>query len=135
MGGWAHIWTTLRYKNGSSALVQAGWRFPEDFPFTMGFRFLYEKGVIEWRFRAGKLLEQRETLSFLSIYRYGGTVENEPIDQTDAFLLEWKYFLECLQGGITIQKGTFENGKAALQLSLATAESARTGKKVKLRPL
>ena len=54
IGGWAHISTVLRYKNGSSALVQAGWRFPEDFPFTMGFRFLCEKGVIEWSFRAGK---------------------------------------------------------------------------------
>jgi predicted dehydrogenase len=132
MGGWAHITTTLRYRNGGSALVQAGWRFPEDFPFTMGFRFLCEKGVVEWSFRAGKLLEQRDTPSFLSIYRYGGKVESEQIDKTDAFLLEWKYFLECLQNHTPVEKASFENGKQALRLALATSESARSGKRVRL---
>jgi predicted dehydrogenase len=132
MGGWSHISTMVTYRGGGRGLVQAGWKFPEDFPFTMGFRILCERGAVEWSFRAGKLLEQRDVPSFLSIYREGGSVQNEPIDKTDAFLLEWKYFLNCVQKGTPIQKGSFEDGREALRLALATAESARSGRPVRL---
>ncbi len=107
MGGWSHISSQLIFADDSRALVQAGWRFPETFPFTMGYRIVCETGVLEWSFRAGKLLEQREAESYLVTYRKDGWVEREPADATDAFLQEWRYFLGCLEKKEEIANSTF----------------------------
>jgi predicted dehydrogenase len=132
-GGWVHIATQLKFESGSRALVQAGWRFPETFPFTMGFRIVCEKGVIEWSFRAGQLLEQRDSESPLVVYNERGEPRREVIDKTDAFLLEWRYFLDCLRNDKPVSESTFRDGKKALALALATMDSARDGRPV--RPL
>jgi predicted dehydrogenase len=132
MGGWSHVSSQLIFKDGSRALVQAGWRFPETFPFTMGFRIVCESGVLEWSFRAGKLLEQREAESYLVTYRRDGSGEREPADKADAFLEEWRYFIDRLEKKEEIASSTFPDARNALALALATMDSAKTGRPVRL---
>jgi predicted dehydrogenase len=127
-GGWSHITTQVKFTSGTHAFVQAGWRFPESFPFTMGFRIVCERGAVEWSFRAGKLLEQRDSESSLVVYMDDGGARREAIDKTDAFHLEWKYFIERAEAGASIEKSTFMDGRNALHLALTTMESAKQGR-------
>jgi predicted dehydrogenase len=132
-GGWAHIATQIEFGGGGRAVVQAGWTYPGTFPFTMAFRILCEKGALEWSFRAGQLLEQRDVESPLILYGKHGQPQAVPVDGTDAFLHEWKYFLGCIRDGAPIRESTFHDGRNALAMALATRESAASGSPVRLR--
>jgi predicted dehydrogenase len=130
-GGWLHIGTELEFANGGMGMVQAGWGFPKPFPFTAGFRIVCEGGVVEWSFRAGKLLEERQSESSLVVYNDDQSRE-VPFETRDAFLIEWEYFLHCLESDKKITNATLEDGKNAIHLALSTMKSASTGKTVEI---
>ena len=102
------------------------------FPFTNVLRVICENGTVEWTFRAGKLLEQRDFNSPMVVYRSDGTVLEETPDDTDAFLIQWKYFIDCLESGRKIENATFEDGRNALEVVLKAIKSAKKGKAVKI---
>lgn len=131
-GGWLHIQSSVKFNHDIVGLVQAGWGFPTRFPFTMGFRILCENGTIEWNFRAGKLLEERDKQAGLIVYDTSGSTHTIDVDQTDPFILQWKYFLDCLENNKKIDNATFEDGKEALSLALATIKSSSEGIAVSL---
>jgi predicted dehydrogenase len=123
-GGWLHIQSSIEFENNIVGSAQAGWGFPTQFPFTMGFRIVCENGTIEWSFRAGKLLEERSTDAGLVVYEKSGSAYRVDVDNTDAFLLEWRYFLDCIENKKSIDNATFEDGKNAVELARATMKSA-----------
>jgi predicted dehydrogenase len=130
-GGWLHIQSSIDFVNDTTGLVQAGWGFPDQFPFTMGFRVLCEKGTIEWSFRAGQLLEERDLKANLLVYDTNGSTQKVNVDPTDAFILQWQYFLTRIVNNETVDNATFEDGKKALELALATIKSASKGELVR----
>jgi predicted dehydrogenase len=131
-GGWEHIVSNVVFEKEVMGTVQAGWGFPADFPFTMGFRILCEKGTVEWSFRAGKLLEKRGGQARLRVYERNGSIRDEQTDATDPFVLQWRYFLDCLDKGKKVANASFEDGRYALALALATVDSASRNRQVKL---
>jgi len=130
-GGWGHIATQIEYEGGASGLVQASLMFQKTFPFTMLLRVLCEKGTIEWNFRAGSHLEERGKQSPIVIYKQDG-IEYVKVEQVDAYLQEWKYFIKCIQEDIEVENATVEHGRNALEVSLASIQSAKTGNTVEL---
>ena len=108
-GGWAHMVTNMGFSDGISGCVQAGWGLPPGFPFTNVLRVVCENGTIEWILRAGKLLEKRDLNSPMVIYKPDGTISKETPDSTDAFLNQWKYFIDCLESESKIKNATFED--------------------------
>ena len=132
-GGWMHINSRVDYEGGQVGHVQAGWGFPAEYPFTMTIRVLCEGGTVEWNFKAGKLLETREVEAPLMVYRDRDSYRVEGIDQSDPFLLQWRYFLDCIEGGREIGRATLEEGRTALSLALASIESAREGREIVLQ--
>jgi len=131
-GGMVHIATNLEFSNDMIALAQGGWAFRGAFPFTMIFRILCVGGTIEWVFRAGKTIEQRAQASKVTIYRTDSSIEELDVDKTDAFLLECKYFVDCVHNNKKVERSTFEDGKSALELALASVNSAKNKKAVNL---
>lgn len=131
-GGLAHISTNIEFYSGQLGFAEAGWDFKGSFPFTMVFRILCKKGTIEWTFRSGKNLEERKRKPSMYIYRNDGSVEKPVTDQTDAYILECKYLIESVINNTPVEKATFLDGKKALELALASMESARKSKKIKL---
>jgi len=127
-----HIATNLEFSNDMIALAQGGWAFRGAFPFTMIFRILCVGGTIEWVFRAGKTIEQRAQASKVTIYRTDSSIEELDVDKTDAFLLECKYFVDCVHNNKKVERSTFEDGKSALELALASVNSAKNKKAVNL---
>jgi predicted dehydrogenase len=131
-GGWANMVTNMGFSDGITGCVQAGWGLPPGFPFTNVLRVVCENGTIEWTFRAGKLLEKRDLNSPMVIYKADGTILEETPDDTDAFLIQWKYFIDCLETERKIENATFEDGRNALEVVLAAMKSAKKGKTVKI---
>jgi predicted dehydrogenase len=129
-GGWMHMNTRVDYEGGRTGYVQAGWGFPAGYPFTMTIRVLCEKGTVEWSFKAGKLLETRDREAPLMVYRDDGSSAVKEVDQNDPFLLQWRYFIDCIEQGEKVERATFEQGRTALKLVLASIESAKEGSEV-----
>ena len=61
------------------------------------------------------------------VHRKDGSFGEEEIDRGDLFTRQWEYFLDCIEEGRDIARATFEEGKTALKLALASIESAKTG--------
>jgi predicted dehydrogenase len=91
---------------------------------------LCEEGAVEWNFKAGKLLESRDRDVPLMVYRKDGSCGEEEIDPGDPFTHQWEYFLDCIEERRDIERATFQEGKTALELALASIESAKEGKAV-----
>ena len=132
LGGMVHIASTIEFVNGGSGVAEGGWGFMGDFPFTMVLRILCEKGVIDWIFRAGKNIEERAQQADIMVYEPDGKTYKLEVEDTDAYYLECKYFIDCIHNNKPVEKATFNNGRAALELALAAKESARENKIVKL---
>ncbi|MBL7123427.1 MAG: Gfo/Idh/MocA family oxidoreductase [Actinobacteria bacterium] len=131
LGGIVHITTNIEFENGKSGFAEGGWGFTGDFPFTMVVRILCESGSIEWIFRAGKNIEERAQSAEVTIYEKDKSAYTIEVDQTDAYFLECKYFVDCIMNDNPIEKATFKDGRASLELALAARESAKEKKIVK----
>ena len=131
-GGWMHMNSRVEFEKGQVGLVQAGWGFPASYPFTMTIRILCERGTVEWNFKAGKLLETRDREAPLVVYKNGDAYIIDDIDQSDPFLLQWRYFIDCLDQNKDIERATLKEGRTALKLALGSIHSAMEGKEVSL---
>jgi len=132
LGGLVHIATNIEFENGKSGLAEGGWGFSGSFPFTMVLRILCEKGSIEWIFRAGKNIEERSQKANLTVYKSDGSIDEPKVEQEDGYLLECKYFIDCLENNKDIEIATLEDGRNALELALTATKSAKEGKTIKI---
>jgi predicted dehydrogenase len=132
LGGWAHMSTNIRFKGGQCGFVDAGWAVKGKFPFTNVLRVLCSDGVIEWIFRAGSNIEERAQQAPITIYRSNGTIHTEKVKQIDPYYLEWEYFISCLENDKDVNNATFEDARRSLKLALATIESAKEMKTIKI---
>jgi len=130
-GGWAHMATNIEYESGAGGFVQSGIRFQKTFPFTMVLRIICEKGTIEWIFRAGVHLEERGKQVPIVIYKQDG-VEHIQAEQVDPYLREWKYFIECIEEDKEVEVASVEDGRHALEVTLASMKSAEKGTAIRL---
>jgi len=132
LGGMAHITTNILFESGVTGFAEGGWAFGSSFPFTAALRIICEKGTIEWTLRAGKNIEERSQKLNLVVYKNDGTVEEPEVEQEDAYFLECKYFIDCIENNREIDNATLEDGKNALELALAATKAAKEHKIVKL---
>ncbi|MCL4384868.1 MAG: Gfo/Idh/MocA family oxidoreductase [Actinobacteria bacterium] len=133
LGGLVHITTNIEFKNGFSGFAEGGWSFTGNFPFTMVLRIICENGTIEWVFRAGKNIEERNQKNDLIVYRSDGSVYVPNVEQKDPFLTECEYFINCLDFNRPIEKATIADGRESLKLTLAAIESAKNKNTVYLK--
>jgi predicted dehydrogenase len=131
LAGLFHVVTGIEFENGGSGVAEGGWGFMGEFPFTMVLRILLEKAVIDWEFRAGKNIEQRDKVANVIIYEEGGKTYNLEAEQKDPYYLECQYFVDCLEKGLPIERATFEDGRKAVEIAIAARESAKGNKIIK----
>lgn len=129
-GGIVHISSMVMFKDNQSGLAQGGWDFPGSYPFTAGFKILCKDGAIDWGFKAGKNIEQRDKKSDFLVYRSDGKVIAMDIDKTDSFELEDRYFVDCIKNNRQADIATFKDGRDILELALASIKSAKEGKTI-----
>lgn len=132
LGGWTHMSTNLKFEKNRTGHVEAGWMYSGKFPFTNVIRIIGEKGSLEWIFRAGKNIEERGIISPILIYWKDGKIDEVYVDQIDPFISEWVYFIDCIEKNKEAEIATLKDGRDALQLVMASIQSAKYGKEVRL---
>jgi predicted dehydrogenase len=124
-GGWMHMATAVQFEGDKSALLQVGWGYPVDFPFTNTIRITCEMGAAEWSSRIGMDSWKESKSNAITLYKFSKKRSEEEVGDEDPFVLEWQYFINCLSAGQKIENSSFEDGKKSLELVLASVKSAR----------
>jgi predicted dehydrogenase len=132
LGGISHITTNIDFENGKSGFAEGGWAFSSSFPFTMILRILCERGTVEWIFRAGKNIENRSQKMNLIVYKNDGSIDEPEVPEDDAYYLECKYFIDCIDNDREITNATLQDGRNALALALAATKSAKENRAIKI---
>jgi predicted dehydrogenase len=110
--GPSHVMSFLSYPSGVQASVEGGHLMPKGYPFTMGYRLLLDKGVVEWsnREEGPSVLRvftdnQDETIKLADLPSLTSKGKNE---LADPYAEELAHFSECLVSGKPFRIGISE---------------------------
>ena len=135
---YGHVFTTFNFPDGVVGIAEGGWDMPDNFPFTMSFNALFEKGCVEFNNRFEKTLAIYEKgkkeieypkmdVEFQATADTGGNIAN-----LGGYFSELKYFVNCIEKG---EFPTLADGKVAreaLRIVLLERDSINSGKIVYL---
>src|SRR5699024_2774558 len=124
-GAWNHMMTTLTFKNGAKANIEASHRMPGTYPFTMAARVQAKDSVIDFRLQAGENIEEVNE-SQLVLYKEG-KLERLDVEVADAFQNELAYFVECLHSGQRNDIIPLKDVLYVIELLEAIEQSLETG--------
>ena len=126
-GGWDHVQTILTYPR-AHASIEASCLMPESLPFTMGIRVVGELGALEYTFRVGGNIQEREQASHsFRFYKNDGTWSELKTPEEDVFAAQLHYFLSCVAEGKPSRRCPPEETCRVMQVMAASRESAETG--------
>ncbi len=93
---WDHVFTTFVYRD-LKATTEASYLMPEAWPFAAGLRAVGTKGAIEYSFRVGTNVEERDKASQgLWVYGQSGVVSEPEVSQEDPYIAELRHFAQCV---------------------------------------
>lgn len=128
---WNHVMSSLTFKGGQRATIEGAFEMTENYPFTMSMRIVGQKASYEYSFVAGFNLEnvggaKRSAVLFAN----GKEPEVQKIDETDAYLVELRYFVDCITNKRPVERAMPRHSLYVLKVILAIQESLETGKVV-----
>ena len=130
-GGPGQIQVLLDY-DGAQALAEGSLMMPRSYPFSAGIRVLCEKGVLEHGFRAAPAEGGGNIGGNMTRFlrRHPATGESETLhaEASDPWAAEIAYFAECVAEARPPLRGTGEQARDALLVSLAVNRSLRSGR-------
>ncbi len=94
-GAWNHVMTTLTFKSGAKAFVEASHRMPSSFPFTAAIRVQSQQEVMDYKLIAGENIEQISNRQF--VYYADNACTSLQVEEEEAFQTELSYFIDCLE--------------------------------------
>jgi predicted dehydrogenase len=132
-GSWDHVHTTLTYPQ-AQATIEATYLMPESWPFTTSICVLGTEGALEYTFRVGTNIQEREQAShFFRLYKSDGTVSEPTVSNEDMFVAQLRYFVHCVTQGQPPRLGAPEETYQVMQVMTASRLSAELGRPVVLR--
>lgn len=93
---WDFINSSIKFKNGVSAVAQGAFGITDNYPFTANFKVIGDKGTAEFNLSAGVNLDSGSTNS-LTLYRNGEQPIIENVGSRDAYEIELEYFIDCVK--------------------------------------
>lgn len=121
-----HITALYGYGSDVSVMVEAGWDFPQTFPFTAEFRVKLEGAAVT--LRGGVLTvypNEGEAFSPELPESYTGSNEiGGNISDLGGYYNELRYFVEGLQGKNDLSVASLEEAVASVRLALREVEAA-----------
>ncbi len=130
-GAPSHIVALLEY-DGVQAFAEGSLAMPRSYPFSAGMRAVCDKGVLEHGFRAapaeGGGNIGGEMTRFLRLFPALGGAETVTVETSDPWAAEIAYFAECVAEARLPVRGTGEQARDALLVSLAVNRSLASGR-------
>jgi len=120
-GGAGEISALLEYDDGRSATVLASGIMPSGFPFSVGFRVVFECGAFEY----GLVIEAGEFRATFVRYPEKGSPEQVSLPDRNPYEQELRLFANCIVGKADPTLLVPERAREALTLSIATQQSLR----------
>ncbi len=131
-GSWDHVQTTLAYPQ-AQASIEATFLMPGSWPFTAGIRVLGTEGVIEYTFRVGANIQEREQAGhFFRLYKSDGTVSEPVVSSEDMFVAQDRYFVNCVADRRPPRRCPPEETCRVMQVMTASRHSAESGRVITL---
>jgi UDP-N-acetylglucosamine 3-dehydrogenase len=118
----------LNYDSGVNTAVIASGIMPKSFPFSIGFRVLFEKGAFELKTVFEGAGPPTNTFQFYS----AAGVETLTIEEHDPYERELRYFVDAIRGDADPGLLDAQHAHEALKLSLATLESIKENREIKI---
>jgi len=134
---YAHVFTTFIFPHNVIAFTEGGWDMPDNFPFTMAYTALFEKGAVEFNSRNEKTL---------AIYRPGKEIEYPTVKRElkakangggniadlGGYFSEMKYFINCLENNEEPGEASAQSARDSLEIVLSEMKSADSGKIIEI---
>ncbi len=125
VGGLSHVVSSLGYKSGGRASIEAGHLMPAGYPFNTGYRLVFERGAVECFYKS-------KGESYIDAYHENGSehlpfAALPPILGGNAYAEELKHFVECLKSKKPFRI-SLEEAKAAVLTAKALSDSLPVGK-------
>jgi UDP-N-acetylglucosamine 3-dehydrogenase len=115
------ITAVLGYASGANAFVTGSGIMPVVFPYTVGFRAVFEEGVVEHAAVFGDDIPA----STLVVHAPGRTSAPLRLRRQNPYASELRHCIDCIRTGTTSELLSAENALRALHLSFATQRSLR----------
>jgi predicted dehydrogenase len=129
---WDHVHTTLRYPQ-AQACIEASYMMPESMPFTTGIRVLGSEGALEYTFRVGANIQEREQASHIfRWYKSDGTVIDLTAPDADMFTAQLRYFVSCVADRRPPHLCLPEETCQVMRVMTASRQSAESGRVIAL---
>jgi predicted dehydrogenase len=131
-GCWDHVHTTLIYAN-AQASIEASSLMPEAWPFTTSIYVLGTEGALEYTFRVGANIQERDQAShFFRLYKGDGKVSEPGASTEDAFVAQLRYFVHCVAERQPPRLCPPEETCQVMQVMTASRQSAESGRVIAL---
>jgi UDP-N-acetylglucosamine 3-dehydrogenase len=119
----------LHWDSGSIATVTGSGIMPNGFPFSVGFRVLFEKGAFDLETVFEGAGPPKNTFRF---FPETGTAETLAIEKHDPYEQELRYFVDAVRGETAPGLLDAQHAYEALKLSFATLESVKESRVIRL---
>jgi predicted dehydrogenase len=127
-GCWNHAMSSIAFKSGEKAVAEAAYTMSSGYPFTMFFKAAGTKGTVEFYYKAGYNIGERDASSSeLRIFRNNMEPVIMKIEQHDPYEDQFRYFLTCVEEGKQPERIPHHENLDVIQALVALRESADTG--------
>jgi len=126
---WDHIMTTLKFKNGAKAFIEASHKMPEHYPFTMTLRMQAKNNHLDFAIKAGENIDGLDEGSKQFIYYSKDEPKTVVVEDADPFKKELAYFCECVLNNTENKKIPLKDVRYVLRLMHAI-ETSLTNEKI-----
>jgi UDP-N-acetylglucosamine 3-dehydrogenase len=123
------VCASLQYDSSSSATVIGSGIMPEGFPFSIGFRILFEKGAFELKTVFEDAGPPKNMLHF---YSDAGGAQTLAIEEHDPYEQELRYFVDSIRGEVDPYLLDAQHAMEALKLSLTTKQAIQEHRVIRL---
>ena len=131
-----HVQAIVEY-DGATGIAEGSMTMPRSYPFSSSIRVLGSDGVAEYDFSAAPVegegnIGASSSPRGLRVYPAGGEMRLEEVESADPWAPEIEYFVACVERSSSPERGTGEQARQALAVSLAVNESLRDGHAVQV---
>jgi predicted dehydrogenase len=135
-GGWGHVLTDYEYED-IAVFAEGSWAMPSKFPFSMSYRAVFEKGVMDFNSaRTPTLLiyegNNEPYTPELPKPDVGDVDAGGNISDLGGYYNELAYYIDCLMKDEYPQIVTPESARDSVALILAEMKSLETGEMVSI---
>jgi predicted dehydrogenase len=130
-GAWNEVTASFEFPCGANAVIESKNNMINGYPFSMDLRVMGDKGTADFKFSAGFNIENLDS-AIDSFVLYTDKDDPAPvvIEHPDAYELELRYFIECVEKGEKPAVITPDSSYDSMRMIDAVRRSLESGEKI-----